>query len=189
MVLFMTKPKAIICDLDGTLANHEHRLHYVQVYEKRWEDEEKYYGPLHKGQSGYISFNKDGSLFEGKNWPAFFEAMDKDTPNGWCVKIINSLIEEYGITPIYLTGRPEIYKYITVKQITGWVDPGEYSLFMKPDANCKDGEDAWKSAAQFKREVYHQQIKDKYDVLFVLEDDELCTRMYREQGLTVLQCK
>ena len=40
---------------------------------------------------------------------------------------------------------------------------------------------------EVKREIYEREIKDKYDVLFVLEDHEKCARMYKELGLTVLK--
>lgn len=33
----MNLPKAIICDLDGTLANCEHRVHHVQGKPKNWD--------------------------------------------------------------------------------------------------------------------------------------------------------
>jgi hypothetical protein len=169
----MVKPKAIICDIDGTLANHTHRLHYVKPFGYSCDGENR-------------PCDIEGRPFK-KNWKAFFEAQDKDTPNEWCVKIINGLIEEYGIVPIYLTGRPELYRYITEKQIQGWVDPSDYQLYMKPDQNCKDGEAIWKSGAEFKKEVYWERIEPHYDVLFALDDDEMCCRMWKEEGVQCLQ--
>jgi predicted kinase len=59
------KPLAIIVDLDGTLCNMEHRLHFVN---------------LEEGQK--------------KNWKDFFDNMSKDEVNVWCKDIILSLYEE-----------------------------------------------------------------------------------------------
>lgn len=56
------KPLAVICDLDGTLCNIDHRLHYVRDNENK-----------------------------KKNWKAFFDNMSKDTPNAWCQEIIEKL--------------------------------------------------------------------------------------------------
>jgi predicted kinase len=53
---------ALICDLDGTLCNIDHRLKYV-----RDEDKKK------------------------RSWPKFFEAIPGDGVNGWCLGILNGL--------------------------------------------------------------------------------------------------
>jgi len=39
----MEKIKAIICDLDGTLCNIEHRIHYLKGVQKKWN---KFHGAL-----------------------------------------------------------------------------------------------------------------------------------------------
>lgn len=56
----MTKKEAIIIDIDGTLANCDHRRHFV-----------------------------DGT-HEKQDWRSFYESMRTDTINVWCRKIINS---------------------------------------------------------------------------------------------------
>jgi hypothetical protein len=62
------KPSAIICDLDGTLADCAHRRHFVRVPE---------------GQK--------------KNWPAFFAGIKDDTPNGFCVDILKRFYPDHRI--------------------------------------------------------------------------------------------
>lgn len=54
------KPKAIICDLDGTLCDVEHRRHFVR----------KPFG-------------------ERKDWKGFFEAMSDDKPHWWCSDLLH----------------------------------------------------------------------------------------------------
>jgi predicted kinase len=56
------KPSAIICDLDGTLCNVEHRRHHVR--------------------------KPDG---EKKNWAAFNRELVNDTINVWCAEILSAL--------------------------------------------------------------------------------------------------
>lgn len=53
------KPQAIICDLDGTLCNIDHRLHFV------------------KKPKG-----------EKKDWPSFFYNIHDDQLNPWCADIV-----------------------------------------------------------------------------------------------------
>lgn len=57
-----SKPEAVICDLDGTLCNIDHRLHFVKPVE---------------GQK--------------KNWKAFLEGLKDDVPNKWCEELVTSL--------------------------------------------------------------------------------------------------
>lgn len=58
-----TKPTAIICDLDGTLCNIDHRLKWV------------------KTESGK------------PNWPMFFAGIKDDSPNPWCQDILETSID------------------------------------------------------------------------------------------------
>jgi predicted kinase len=79
---------AIICDLDGTLCNIEHRKHLVQ----RAIDKTK----------------------EGKpNWPAFFRAMANDKVNEWCAELLRHHHISYDI--VFCSGRPEEYREVTEK--------------------------------------------------------------------------
>ena len=61
--------KTIVCDLDGTLAKIDHRLHHV-----RNEDKKK------------------------NRWDKFFLEMDKDEVNEWCRTILDALSDRYPIT-------------------------------------------------------------------------------------------
>lgn len=56
------KPKAIICDLDGTLCEVEHRRHHVR--------------PADGGK---------------KNWKAFFDEIPNDPVNEWCASILRAM--------------------------------------------------------------------------------------------------
>lgn len=62
------KPSAIICDLDGTLCNVEHRRGFV---------------------------NKPKG--ERKDWSGFFKAMVNDTPNKWCMDLLKKFSNEHTI--------------------------------------------------------------------------------------------
>ena len=62
------KPSAIVCDLDGTLCNIEHRRHHVR--------------------------RTDG---QKKDWGAFYRDIPKDTINRWCAEIIHTLKGSHSI--------------------------------------------------------------------------------------------
>lgn len=61
--------KTIVCDLDGTLAKIDHRLHHV-----RNDDKKK------------------------NRWDKFFLEMDQDEVNDWCRAILDSMSDKYPIT-------------------------------------------------------------------------------------------
>lgn len=79
---------AIICDLDGTLCNIEHRKHLVQKA---------------------IDKTKAGK----PNWPAFFKAMADDKANEWCAEILRQFSGTHEI--VFCSGRPEEYREVTEK--------------------------------------------------------------------------
>ena len=93
----MAKPIAIV-DIDGTIADVQHRLHHIKGARK-------------------------------KNWKAFFEAMDRDTPLKPMIRQVHELEKEHDI--IVVTGRPEQYRQRTEK----WLKQNGLRylrLFMRP---------------------------------------------------------
>jgi len=76
--------QAIICDIDGVLANSSHRNYLI-------EDEDKRKDP--------------------KVWSEFFERMVNDEVNEWCREILTRFSETHSI--ILMTARPEVYRGYT----------------------------------------------------------------------------
>lgn len=194
----MTLLKAIICDLDGTLCDHSHRLHFVKPC----------IGKDCKERFAIGSFStKECTLEDGTkwkpDWDSFYAAMDQDTPNKAIENIINQS-SYHGYDIVFLTGRPEKYSQITqdwLFKIGCPIRSNKYKLFMRPeciypplDPKAPDGTTTYRMDKStpgpiLKKWIYETEIKDKYDVLFVLEDDESCCSMYKSLGLTVLQVK
>jgi len=148
----MSKPKAIICDLDGTLFNIDHRLKYI-----------------------------DGSLGK-KDWNRFYSEMEHDTPNEWCQYLLACMLEDSSeLIPLYVTGRPDKYMHLTNRSITGLFGYHVAHIFMRK-------EDDFRKDSVIKKEIYYTEIKDKYDVIFCLEDRKQVVDMWRKEGLVCLQC-
>lgn len=91
-----------IFDIDGTLANCDHRLHHV------------------KKPSG-----------EKKNWPAFFKAIPEDTVIHSVREIYNTLVNA-GSEVYLCTGRPETYRESTEKWLEDNFISGFKALIMRP---------------------------------------------------------
>lgn len=140
--------KAIIVDIDGTLADVEHRVHHVRK--------------------------------EQKDWKSFNDSMDQDRLNHWCAKLIEAMkIQDFDI--LFVTGRDENYR----EKTQSWMKQHQIKydhLFMRAAVD-------FRSDDEVKKEVYLQEIKDKWEVLFVVDDRLSVVKMWREQlGLVCLQC-
>jgi predicted kinase len=80
------KLSAIICDLDGTLCNIEHRRHHVR--------------------------KTDGSK---KNWMAFMDGIKDDTLHNWCESILRMFRQNSGMQIVLCSGRSENERPATVE--------------------------------------------------------------------------
>ena len=143
----MSKKRAIIVDLDGTLSNCEHRVHHVQK--------------------------------EPKDWVSFHSSLVEDKLNNWCHTLINAMLKD-DVTIILLTGRDEKYRDLTL----GWLERHAITfedLHMRPDEDRR-------SDHIVKKDIYHNSIKEDFDILFVLEDRKSVVQMWRDEGITCLHC-
>lgn len=104
---YLKGEKVIICDLDGTLCNVKHRLHFVQ--------------------------KPDG---EPKDWEGFFNHMMSDTPNDNVKKdIVGLYLAGYKI--IFVSARPEKYRAFTVDWLRDHVGLEEYLLIMRENGDSR----------------------------------------------------
>lgn len=83
------KEKAVICDLDGTLCNIDHRLHFVKV---------------------------DKSKGEKADWKNFFFNLRDDAVNYWCSDILHKFADNHPI--VLCSGRPDDHKRATMSWLT-----------------------------------------------------------------------
>ena len=143
----MYKRSAIIVDLDGTLANIDHRRHFVKS--------------------------------KPKDWKGFFSRISDDTINNWC----RYLIMRFGsanMTVLVITGRPAEY----FKTTFNWLNDNQVRFDKLYTRKSKD----YRSDYVVKREIYKEHIEPYYNVMFVIDDRDSVVKMWRELGLTCLQC-
>ena len=112
------KRKAAIFDIDGTLADNEHRRHFVE---------------------------NRGTL--PKDWASFFAAQDKDTPKFYVGQLARMLSEEHGLFIVLLTGRAETHRDVTQAWINQHFPFLKYApLYMRPDGDFQ-ADVGWKRVA------------------------------------------
>lgn len=93
---------ALIVDIDGTIADIEHRRHHL-----------------------------DRSLGK-PNWRKFFDEMYNDKPNTWCVELINAFMVVGQRELVFASGRPDSYRKITEEWLSSVMDgPNWKALLMR----------------------------------------------------------
>lgn len=147
------KTKAIIVDIDGTLAILNHRLHHVK--------------------------NPEGK----KNFDKFFAEAHKDTPKQNVIDIVSSLSNDHVV--IFLTGRPEKLREVTLKWLQTYVPINlersiDYNLTMRPDGDYTPDD-------ELKQSMYEELVKPKFDVVGIFDDRQRVVNMWRRIGLTCFQ--
>jgi hypothetical protein len=115
-----------------------------------------------------------------KNWDGFYDGIPDDQPNVWCSIIMENIKMNCKI--IIVTGRP--MKQKVFDDTVEWLD--KYNIPYH-ELHCRDVHD-FRSDVEVKREIYRDQIKGNYNVLFCLEDRSRVAQMWREEGLVCLQC-
>ena len=145
-------PKAVICDLDGTLS-------------------------LLNGRSPYDASN-----------------CDKDPPNLPVVECIKAMYAR-GFQILFTSGREDKYREPTVRFIEQWVTeqvrldtegyrwetrPISYHLFMRSSGDMRKD-------SIVKTELYDQNIRGKFNVVFACDDRNQVVDNWREMGLCCMQ--
>lgn len=163
----------IIFDLDGTLANCEHRRHFVDSsipHPTREEAEE---------------FMRNGCKWE-PNWPAFYEACNLDEPIESVIEMYQSLMFEnhirLGKEVQIWSGRCESVRAKTELwlDLHVWGSP-ECILKMRPIGDNTPDE-------VLKERWLDEAIAEGKAIDFVFDDRPKVVRMWRRRGVFVFDC-
>ena len=163
--LWKDKP-VVICDLDGTLCDIKHRLHFV----KNLPEGEK------KDWKSFFEGIKDDKLREDVNTKISQKVFSEDEPED--VKII------------FVSARPEEYREATIqwfdrvcnekRHIFDAINPYHINLIMRETGDKRDD-------VEVKEEIYHKYLKH-LNIIKVFDDRPRVIKMWREKGLDVEDC-
>jgi hypothetical protein len=149
----------LVIDIDGTLANLEHRLHFIDKENPTSEDWDKFFDP---------------------------ELVIKDTPIELSQEALEACAD-YFDDIVFLTGRIEDLRELTETWLDEYygIDPDEDHLFMRPQSNeLTEDTTEW---ADFKKIVFEEEIKPRYpgeEFIFIDDTDEIL-KMLAPYGLTL----
>lgn len=152
--------QVIIFDIDGTLANNQHRQHYLTGEKKDWD---KFYSEMDK---------------DTPNEPVVF-LCNLITAYLCCYTNYSNL------KLIICTGRPENYRKQTEEWLHQVINSHGYhfvwKLIMRPEGDHRPD-------YQVKQEMLDALKTDGYEILFTVEDRKQVVDMWRANGITCLQC-
>jgi len=114
-----------------------------------------------------------------RNWDAFFEGIPDDTVNQPVREILMALMAS-GNEIILCTGRPEKCRLKTVEWLNNNIVPFT-ALYMRPDNDTRPDH-------VVKAQILDGIKQDGFDPFVVIDDRQSVVDMWREQGLTCLQC-
>lgn len=137
----------VLCDIDGTIADMEHRLHFIQKPENAPEDWKK-------------------------DWKGFFTHMENDIIRQEVQKILIQFHNE-GKTVIFITARPENFRDTTLNWLASNFLTFGYTLMMRSRADRREDTIVKKELFEKyfpNKEVIHVAIDDRPRVLKMWEE-------------------
>ena len=150
----------IICDIDGTIADVRHRLHYIQ--------------------------NPDGTKKKKPDWDAFHAACVDDPVFDDVITVVDSLRIGscgcgYSGNNLYiLSGRNDVVRQQTEKWLDDHAFPHYEALVMRKAGDRRPD-------TEVKLEMIRQLGLTPHDVLCIFDDRQCVVDMWRENGYRVMQ--
>lgn len=138
----------VIFDIDGTLSDPSHRLHFVTGGRK--------------------------------DWPAFFDAMGDDPVNE-PIRWLATVMDDIGLSVILTSGRPDSHRLVTEEWLLEHGIPF-HGLYMRAAGD-------YRADNVVKSQILDGILADGYEVKLVIDDRQSVVDMWRERGLTCLQCR
>jgi len=161
--------KIIICDIDGTIANLQHRLHFIR--------------------------NADGTKkkYKDADWDSFHTACADDEPYTDNIEILQSLVLGMGDGCnvcgaverefYFFSGRNESVRTETIEWLQRHVpitEDRDWELYMRSEGDRRPD-------TQVKYQMMYELKIAPEDVLCILDDRQLVVDMWRENGFRCLQ--
>ncbi len=120
------------------------------------------------------------ALAKAGNWPAFEAASENDPVNQWCLDLIVSLKKSGKYDILYVTGRNEGMRRLSLNWLKRRNAP-DGLLLMRSN---KD----YRPDTVIKKQIFERKIEPFYDIAFALEDRPHIAKMWRELGIVCLLC-
>ncbi len=118
------------------------------------------------------------ALMNGRS-PYDWSRVGEDAPNQAVIAAVRAM-HAAGHAVVFCSGRDEVCRAETEAWLQLYVDVPYEALFMRPEGDSRKD-------AIVKREIFDQEIRDRWRVIGVFDDRQQVVRMWRGLGLTVFQ--
>lgn len=115
-------------------------------------------------------------------WDLFQDKMAESEVNKHILVLLDALWLLENIELIFVTGREGTAKLREQTEAQLDLYFPNYKIFYRP-------ENDYRKAAEVKKEIYLNNIKGKYDILFAIDDDIQNIRMFEKLGIHTLHCR
>lgn len=155
----------VICDLDGTLCDIEHRRHFVRPPQ------------IVMSGAGATAVYGDDPKFK-KDWKSFFDGIPKDKVREDIRKLIIELYNQ-DKQIIFVSGRPDTYK----KQTLAWLR--KHNIGFAFTLIMRKGNDT-RPDTEVKKQILDTYFPDKSVIYKVIDDRPSVVRMWKDNNLDVI---
>lgn len=146
-----------IVDVDGTVADASHRMHFIK--------------PVYDNQG----------MLTKKDWPAFFDAAKDDAPIEHMRPLVQTLT--FLSTVVFMSGRPERLRDVT----QDWLKKHKFNLTMFPARLYMRADGDYRDDSIVKLELLEKLKNDGYRPVMAFDDRNRVVKMWRENGVPCLQ--
>lgn len=163
--------------------------------------------PPPAGSPQAVIVDIDGTVAHNDGHRGFYDydKVWKDTPKMDVIRVVQSLIKDDDVVPIFLSGREDTCRYVTAEWLVEWVIPYHYlflgqqqsevALLDRPNNSqgmlgskllMREAGDH-RDDALVKYELYRDHVAPYYNIITVFDDRDRVVRMWRQIGLTCMQ--
>ena len=175
----------IIFDLDGTLADCEHRRHFIDAEKNiEYSHRPNPFGKLNCQElSGWYHLENNKKF--KPNWPAFYDACDKDTIiRATCEMFLSLAYEPYNRDIQIWSGRCESTREKTIYWIEQNIPDFENLLYITRILKMRPIGDSTPDD-QLKEKWLNEALAQGKTIKFVVDDRPKVVRMWRRRGIFV----
>lgn len=174
------KRNIVLCDLDGTLADIRHRLHFIQSTRTCIQcGTTLKLSSVHNRNECCAQCNGREFSFCKADWKSFHAACIHDKPIQTNIAVINAVVREAGMELWITSGRSDVVSYETI----GWLQVNNVrfdSLLMRTDGDFQED-------SALKRSWLTTGLIPRERVLCAFDDRDRVVNMWRSEGITCYQ--
>lgn len=168
---------AVLCDLDGTLCDIEHRRPFVN--QKCTNCGGNKLDGQKCGDGTMLVPGGELEMHGKKDWKSFFDGIPQDSVRTNVLQMLENL-QDMGCEIYFVSARQDMLRKVTEDWLEKWVPHIKYkALLMRGSMDRRED-------SLVKADLLHKYFPDKSVIKLVIDDRPRVVRMWKEEGLEVM---